>query len=272
MGKAVFFDLDGTLLKKDKTVAPSARRALEACRDRGIGLYVATARPPLLGRMLGWDDALLSLLDGGVYYNGGCVVAGAQKVYDALAGEVLVQIVQAALEHEGVNIALQLAGERHAFRYSLGASAYAAWGIEASEALELSQANGVEAVKLLLFHDNLIDSKSMLDAGLVAAVEAACCERAQFYLTDQGRCIQVMGHGVNKVKGIERIRAMRGLGLDEVAVFGDDANDVEMLGAYRLSIAMGNASDQVKGAARYVTGSHEGDGIYEGLCGILGWI
>ena len=48
MIRAIFFDLDGTLLDSDKRIPASAYEALEKCRERGIALFVATARPPIL--------------------------------------------------------------------------------------------------------------------------------------------------------------------------------------------------------------------------------
>jgi len=46
----MFFDLDGTLLNHQKTVSPLTGKALKTCKERGVKLFVATARPPLLGR------------------------------------------------------------------------------------------------------------------------------------------------------------------------------------------------------------------------------
>ena len=57
MIRAIFFDLDGTLLDNDKRIPASAYEALEKCRERGIALFVATARPPILEKMLGWGAA-----------------------------------------------------------------------------------------------------------------------------------------------------------------------------------------------------------------------
>jgi len=46
---------------------------------------------------------------------------------------------------------------------------------------------------------------------------------------------------------------MFNLDKSEVAVFGDDYNDIEMLDGFDNSIVMGNACDEVKSHARYVT-------------------
>ena len=62
---------------------------------------------------------------------------------------------------------------------------------------------------------------------------------------------------------------MRGYKKNEIAVFGDDFNDIEMLSEYPFSVAMGNAEAQVKAVAKYVTLDNDSDGIYEAIYNIL---
>ena len=57
--------------------------------------------------------------------------------------------------------------------------------------------------------------------------------------------------------------------MDEVAVFGDDVNDLEMIAFYPRSVAMGNAVEQVKQAAGYVTKTNDEGGIAHALEQIL---
>ncbi|MBR3694320.1 MAG: HAD hydrolase family protein, partial [Erysipelotrichales bacterium] len=52
-----------------------------------------------------------------------------------------------------------------------------------------------------------------------------------------------------------------GLSRDEIAVFGDGENDIDMLSQYPNSVAMGNASDPVKEIAKYITLSNDEEGI-----------
>lgn len=81
MIKALFLDLDGTLLNSERIISRQTRLTLEKCKESGIKLFIATARPPLLDRMLLWDENTLSLFDGGAYYNGGCIEIEEQKDY-----------------------------------------------------------------------------------------------------------------------------------------------------------------------------------------------
>lgn len=67
--------------------------------------------------------------------------------------------------------------------------------------------------------------------------------------------------GNNKSTGIDKILARYDIPLSETMSFGDGGNDIPMLCHTGIGIAMGNASDQVKQAADYVTDAVDYDGI-----------
>ena len=56
-----------------------------------------------------------------------------------------------------------------------------------------------------------------------------------------------------------------GLKREEIMAFGDGENDIDMLKFAGIGVAMGNASDEVKAAADYVTDSVDADGIAKAL-------
>jgi len=58
---------------------------------------------------------------------------------------------------------------------------------------------------------------------------------------------------------------------EQIATIGDMANDVLMFRKSGFSIAMGNASDEVKNQARAVTDSNEGRGVRPRRCGGSSW-
>lgn len=71
--------------------------------------------------------------------------------------------------------------------------------------------------------------------------------------------------GEDKASGIERFLAYSGIPKEDTVAFGDGYNDVTMMRAVGLGVAMGNAVDEVKNAAGFVTSSLFDDGIYNGL-------
>ena len=261
MIQAIFFDLDGTLLDNDKRIPASAYEALEKCRERGIALFVATARPPILEKMLGWGAAEERLFSGGVYCNGACEWIGEHLAYHFMPREVVECVIQEVKHFAGLNLALQMRGEQHAFRYRLSKEAWGPWGVEPRDAISLEQANLSEVVKLLVFYENLIDSVTELPRDLVEDIRKSYGAQAKIYETDQGKLLQIVGSDVSKYGTIQSVCDQMGWQAEEIVVFGDDHNDEEMLAGFPHSVAMGNAPQNLKDRAEYVTRSNEEDGI-----------
>lgn len=77
--------------------------------------------------------------------------------------------------------------------------------------------------------------------------------------------------GTSKWSGIEKLTAHEGVDIDDVIVFGDGPNDAEMIARARIGVAVGNASDDVKGVADYVCDDIDEGGILK-ACRHLGLI
>lgn len=261
MIRALFFDLDGTLLNSGKELTRRTASALRACRERGIRLFTATARPPILNRMLGWTEEELGLFDGGVYLNGGCEVMGDQTRYYYIPQEIVEDCISRVNAYKTVNIALQMEGERHAFNHPLDDFAYPRWGIAKEEAEPITKDCTVQTVKILVYHENIVDTVTPLPPELIDQLRGCCGSQAQFYLTDGGKVVQITSSLANKYQSIERIRMQLGIEKSEVAVFGDDLNDLEMLAGYPNSVAMGNGCEQIKKSAGWVTKGNDEDGV-----------
>lgn len=268
MIKALFFDLDGTLLTSEKQLSPATHAALEACRSRGLKLYIATGRSPRLDMTLGWTAGELSLFDGGVYSNGACVVMDGQPRWAHISPAAVAECVRLANRH-GAHISLHMDDGGHAFNFTLPRSVWAPWGVNESNILPMDENTMSRTVKMLIFHEYLVDSVTALPDALLTGLQSAVGSSASLYLTDQGRTIQLAARNVSKLTGIEALRNAAGLEEDELAVFGDDLNDLPMLSRYPHSVAMGNAVPEAKAAAHYTTRSSDEDGIAHALSDIL---
>ncbi len=139
----------------------------------------------------------------------------------------------------------------------------------AEEVLALNQAQNYKTVKMLIGFDNIVGSEMPINEKLVALFKELCIDAAQFYLTDKGKLIQIMAQSVNKLNSVEKIRRAFEFEKDEIAVFGDDVNDREMLSEYKYSIAMGNAEREIKDIAKYETTDNNNDGIHYAIRNIL---
>lgn len=264
MLKALFFDLDGTLLTSGKTVAPSTLTALSAMKKRGLRLFIATGRSPRLDMTLGWSADTLSLFDGGVFSNGACVMLDGQPRWAHIAPQAVAECVRLADQH-GVHISLHIDNGDHAFNFALPRSVWGPWGVTESNVVPLDESAFARTVKLLFFYENMVDFAALLPSALFTDLQAAVGDRVSLYLTDKGCTIQAAAKDVSKLTGVEAIRTALGLAEDEIAVFGDDLNDLPVLQRYPVSIAMDNAVPEAKAAARYTTRSCDADGIAHAL-------
>ncbi|MDR0464780.1 MAG: HAD-IIB family hydrolase [Treponema sp.] len=269
MIKALFLDLDGTLLNNKKEITDITKTTLKECKKKGIKLFIVTARPPLHEKMLSWNENLISLFDGGSYYNGGCIIIDNHKKYITISGDIVQGVIKLACQDEKLNIALQLEHEKHAFRFPLDEKGYNIWGVPADEALELDKTNNLQIVKILAFHSNLADSVTPINGEIVKNIESFCTGRAQYYLSDKGKAIQIMAESVSKLNSIEEMRNYYKMEKNEIAVFGDDVPDMEMLCEYEYGFAMGNAESHIKEKARFITLDNNNDGVHHAICNIL---
>ncbi|MFV0393974.1 MAG: HAD family hydrolase [Coprobacillaceae bacterium] len=75
----------------------------------------------------------------------------------------------------------------------------------------------------------------------------------------------------NKKQGIIKMMDYLGGNLEDVVVFGDDYNDLDMFDAPWTKVAMGNACDALKQKADYITDKNIDDGIYN-ICRKMKWV
>lgn len=269
MIKALFFDLDGTLLTSGKRISSESAVALKRCRENGIKVFFATARSPMLDRNAGWTDREFALFDGGIYCNGACVSVGEKTEYAYLSPEAARVCVEQTALFKDVHLALHMKDEVYAFNHFLPDNALGFWGIDRNEIVALDESCYDRVVKILIYNNSMMDAEEILPVELYHRICERCGDAANIYLADQGKTIQVVQKGVSKYSAIEKMRNALGFEKDEVAVFGDDVNDAEMLSNYRYSVAMGNAVEEVKRIAGYSTLSNDEEGIAYAIENIL---
>lgn len=87
----------------------------------------------------------------------------------------------------------------------------------------------------------------------------------EFLSVFEGPMCDINPRGVSKATGIRRICELMGISMEDAIAFGDDRNDLEMIAQAGVGVAMGNAIDQVKEAADYVTDFCENLGVVKAL-------
>jgi hydroxymethylpyrimidine pyrophosphatase-like HAD family hydrolase len=215
------------------------------------------------------DEEKLLLRDGGVFYNGGCICCNDCKEYYTISESAVQKAIRIISDYPDLDIAVQMIDEKHSFRLGQWESEASLWGISKEDFLPFGAFGSYAAVKLVVFRNSLVYSPEELPEGLYDIFSSEIGKEATVYLTDKGKCIQVVSREISKKLAIDRICEKVGFGTDEIAVFGDDFTDMEMLKAFPHSFAMGNAIDEIKACARYTVPGNNDDGIHYALKNIL---
>jgi Cof subfamily protein (haloacid dehalogenase superfamily) len=248
-------DLDGTLLRDDKTVSRRTTDALAACEAAGIEVFFVTGRP------VRWMGVVLDHLAG----HGLAIVANGAAVYD-LRADTLVEAFPLP-EDDALTVAraLREAVPGTAFAVERSVSfrserAYAAGepdsiGGHAPVADLLAENRDQPLLKLLARHPSLDPDAFFATALAVAG------RHAEITRSSESALLEISGVGVSKATTLAKCCAERGVTAAEVVAFGDMPNDLAMLGWAGTSYAVANAHPHVLAATARHTASNQEDGV-----------
>lgn len=260
--KLIAMDLDGTLNNDQKIITEKTKAALMAAQKAGIRLALASARPsPGLFK----ERDILRLQDhNGILmsYNGG-------RIVDAATGKVLFETSMDLEETKQVLRQLEslpvtpilddgvqfYVTDKNGFKVDYECKNN---NMVCTEVGNLADFLTFAPIKVLMSVDpaEIADVQKKIAEFLPESLTVV--QTAAFYL-------EVIPKTINKGQGIRDICKVLGIGTGEVISFGDAENDIPMLLAAGMGVAMGNAADAVKQAADMVTLSNNDDGIAAAL-------
>lgn len=253
-----FCDIDGTLLPFGKGIPESTLTAVERARKKGCRFFLATGRSPSeIAPSLGVIE-----FSGGVYSNGTLAVYDGKKVFDISMKKEDIDFLLSYGEKNGYLMMVQcddgtymkeecLSFFRSSMLCFLGhiidvPSLVTYDGIRRDfvnvrKILALSPSHEMEKLRKDLKRDyDIVDNTVGLPQSDMAEI-----------------CLS----GYNKGTGIKAVIEAMGEDMKSTVSIGDGANDIEMLSSAALGIAMGNATDEVKRYADWVTSSVDEDGF-----------
>ena len=238
--KAIVVDLDRTLLHTDKTISPYTAEVFKKCKQKGITLMVATARP--YRTMTQFCDIID--FDAISVTNGARIICGDYRKEYGLCTESADRILTALKNYPDFRVTLET-----------GEEAYSNKPIEdydsviSDDLAAVARSEGTIKILISLDTPDVLENvKKMLSDDL-------------YYTVANGRLMQIMNRSVTKWSGVKDMLELCGCSAEETAYFGDDHDDVEPIRMCGIGIAVSNAIDEVKAVADHIAESNDDDGV-----------
>ncbi len=250
----VVSDVDGTLLDPGKNLTPGAPAAVQRLKQAGIRFTIVSARPPRLTRQLLRD---LQVVEPSGCFNGALLIDPAQKILHQLpmapgdAQTVADHICKSKLDlwvYAGTDWYVSNPEGPHVEHQEelMECKATPLHGYD------MSQFRVLKLVGVSDDYEAVKRAEAEIDSLCCIAVSATCS--SNYYL-------DVTHADANKGAVVVTLSKMLNIPTEQIATIGDMQTDVLMFRKSGVSIAMGNANDDVKKQATYVTKSNCEDGF-----------
>ncbi|GHV36935.1 haloacid dehalogenase [Spirochaetia bacterium] len=262
--KALALDLDGTTLAPGAVLTERTIRAVNACREKGLQIIIATGRAVEAGERfripLGAEGPM-------VYFNGAVVadMPGAKILSATLLDLEAVNFCVDLSRSTGVYYQVFLPGTKANPRQRLVAER------QAPETEMYFKHTGIQAeigdLKEALAAPGLagcIKSMFLGEPEVQDAIRPKIEERfgKSLYMARSLRTfLEILNPNVSKGEGLKIALQCRSLEASQVIAFGDEENDLPMFGVTGFAVAPSNAKESVRNAADLLIGSNAEDGV-----------
>lgn len=256
MIKLLVLDIDGTIFKKDYTATDRVKRTLKALSDDGIKVVLCTGRMYAATKSIAQELGLCTPV---ICYQGGLVknfyhddTTLLEKTMDTvLARDVINELKKRKIFFNlYINDVLMVEEDNHLIRQYVDARNIAYRVIGNCDNLDLTGLNKILA----------IDDNTQLIEDLQKEM-AKRYENKLYVVRSTPRFCEFSCLDATKGNAVRFLAQQFGLKQEEIMACGDQDNDIEMLRAAGVKVAMGNASEGLKAIADYVTETVDNDGV-----------
>jgi Cof subfamily protein (haloacid dehalogenase superfamily) len=254
--KAVFFDIDGTLLDYRHGIPESTKKAIEQLQERGHLAFINTGR----GRANVGEDELEGLNFNGIIAGCGTYVEYDGKcVFNREIDLEVIKKIDRLLEKYRVRAALE--GSKSIYYFKRDENSKDPFITYLSQVIG-DRLACVEESKEKLGVNKL--SVKMEEEYIIKSVKKELEDDFDF-IKHQSDFFEIIPKGYNKAKGVEIVCEKLQIDIQNTYAFGDSNNDLDMLRHVRYGVAMGNSTPETIAVSDYVTDDILKDGIYNGL-------
>lgn len=252
--KALFFDIDGTLVSfRTHLIPQSTVDALQEAKRNGVAIYISTGRPLMLITNLGQIE---HLIDGYITTNGArCFVGDHTVCLRPISREDVDEVVADAVRCDYPVIVV---GERHLVVY------------HPTDIVRKVFVEGLGVVNL----DFSTQLETLADEEILQLTPFCSAEQEAELMSRLSNCTSGRWHPAftditsgeaDKGKGLHAMAQYLGLDISETMAFGDGGNDISIIREAGVGVAMGNANEELKVCADFVTSSVDEDGVKNAL-------
>ena len=259
--RLVVSDVDGTLVDSNKQVTPGVRAAVARLRAAGIGFSIISARPrsglmPIAAALE--IDSPMGAFNGGTVFTRDGAVAHADRIDRQVVDGVLAAVDGAAVD------TWVFADDRWYASTDVGAHVDSEKRASNQDPIVTRDFAAVldRADKISFVSDDpalLIYLRGRMDA---LAKDATIVQSQTYYL-------DVTPLSGNKGDGLRALSNAMQIPVSQIAVFGDQANDLPMFAEAARSYAMGQGPDAVRARATHVVASNDQDGVAQAIDALL---
>jgi len=261
MNHLCIFDMDETLLSPDKTVSEGNLEALRKLRELDIGFSIATGRSPFL---TGKYIDMLSLSLPVIACNGGMLISTDWKdvIWENPIEKTLLNSLFLYLLKEGADFVAYTSDMVYYAENSVRVMTFVNYNrtVPARRQVPLTKFSYGDLEKPLrdivkiLFYSPSPEQEAFIRG--IPGLEVVSSGES---------FLDIMQDGSTKGNAVRALGKYLGIPVENIAVFGDNENDLSMFACGALSIAMGNSRDEIKEKARYVTGTNKESGVAQGI-------
>lgn len=265
MEKAIFFDIDGTLVNFQGRMSASTRNALLQMQKNGHRIVICTGRS--VCQVYPW---LLDMkFDGIIAAAGAYVECDGQIIYEHhMEGEAfsaaldLLERVDASYAAQTKDFILVTTDNKNRLL-----DRFSAMGMDGDAVIQFSksiqiddQMAGRNDIEKFVFFDALLTTSEIREA-----LSDYCDVTSMSFENPTDSAGEIACKGINKSLGMRKYIEYTGIAREDTIAFGDSANDIEMIEYAHVGIAMGNSIEELKKRADYVTAGIDEDGIEHAL-------
>ena len=256
--KLLALDIDGTILNDKRELTDRTVMAIKKAIDSGVYVTLCTGRP-IQG--VKWLVERLGIITPVITYNGAEIVDPATNEVlfkNQLLPEDAVKIAEWGKDR-GVTLIVWSQGELYGYPMNERVDFYKQ--IALTEPKEVTDIKGLaeEGITKIIWFDEIErinQLKTQLNKSDFESVT---------YVTSNPKFLEFFNSEVSKRISMERLAEILGVSREETVAIGDGYNDVPMLEGAGLSIAMGNAPDDIKASCNAVTEDNNNDGVAKAI-------